>query len=196
MEIEQDYVVKFFIDEGMKPLNILMCFHKHYGPRTLSRFILYFWIGETRRGRINLSEIPGPGRTPDEGLATVIARRHEQDPHLSARKFAQSLWISPMTVCYYLSDVLELKCLRLRWVPHTLTVDQKAKRAQYAEVMLQILAEHESARFNFLYTGDEFRLLYSYHEWTRWIASWGDAQLLNARPTLTRRQCCLCSSME
>jgi hypothetical protein len=90
MEIEQRSVITFFIDEGMKPLDILMHLHKHYGPRAFGRSTLYLWIGETRRGRTDLSEIPRPGRTPDEGLATVIARRHEQDPHLSARKLAQS----------------------------------------------------------------------------------------------------------
>jgi hypothetical protein len=128
MEIEQCYVIKFLIDEGMKPLNILMRLHKHYGIRAFSRSTLYFWIGEARRGKTDLSEIPGLGKTPDEGLAIVITRRHEQDPHLSAQKLAQSLRISPTTVCHYLSDVLGLKCLRLRWIPHTLTVDQKAKK--------------------------------------------------------------------
>jgi hypothetical protein len=129
MEIEQRYVIKFFIDEGMKPLDILIRLHKHYGPRAFSRFTLYFWIDEARRGRTGLSEILGPGRTPDEGLATVIARRHEQDSHLSAQKLALSLRISPTTVWHYLSDVLGLKCLRLCWIPHTLTVDQKTKHA-------------------------------------------------------------------
>jgi hypothetical protein len=74
MEIEQCYVIKFFFDKGMKPLDILMRLHKHYGFRAFSRSTLDFWIGEARRGRTDLSETPGPGRTPDEGLATVIAR--------------------------------------------------------------------------------------------------------------------------
>jgi hypothetical protein len=66
-----------FIDEGMKSLDILMCLHKHYGLRAFSRSTLYFWIGEARRGRTDLLEIPGPGGNPDEGLAIVIARRHK-----------------------------------------------------------------------------------------------------------------------
>jgi hypothetical protein len=88
MEIEQRSVIKFFINEGMKPLDILICLHKNYSPGVFSRSTLYFWIGEARRGRTDLSEIAGHGRTPDEGLATVIARRYEQDPHLSARRLA------------------------------------------------------------------------------------------------------------
>jgi hypothetical protein len=111
MEIEQCYVIKFFINESMKPLDIFMRLHKHYGPRAFSRFTLYFWIGKARRGRTDLSEIPGPGRIPNEDLTTVIARRHEQDPNLSTKKLAQSIRISPTKVYHYLSDVLGLKCL-------------------------------------------------------------------------------------
>jgi hypothetical protein len=164
MEIQQRYVIKFFIDEGMKPLDLLMCLYKPYGPRAFSRSRLYFWIGGARRGRTDLSDILGPGRAPDEGLATVIARRQEQDPRFSARKLAQFPWISLTTVCHHLCDVLGLKCLRFRWAPHTLTIDQKARPGQYVEAMLQILAAHESARFQFRYTDDESWLLYSDHE--------------------------------
>jgi hypothetical protein len=112
------------------------------------------------------------------------------------RKLAQSLRISPTTICHYLSDALGLKCFQLHSVPHTLTVDQKAKYTQYAETMLQIFTVHESPRFHFLYTGDKSWLFYSYHKQTRWVASWDDARLLNARPTITKRQYYLCSSMK
>jgi hypothetical protein len=155
MEIEQRSVIMFFINEGMKPLAILMRLHKHYDPHAFSRSTLYFWISEAGQGSTNLSEITGLGGTPDEGLAIVIARRHEQGPHLCARKLAQSLRISSTTVCRCLFHVLGLKCLRRRWVPDTLTVAQTEKHAQYAEAMLQMLVVHESARFHFRYTGDE-----------------------------------------
>jgi hypothetical protein len=49
MEIEQRYVIKFFIDEGMKSFDILMCLHKHYDSHVFSRSTLYFWIDEARR---------------------------------------------------------------------------------------------------------------------------------------------------
>jgi hypothetical protein len=46
MEIEQRDLIKFFTDEGMKPLDILMRLHKNYGPRAFNRSAMYFWIGE------------------------------------------------------------------------------------------------------------------------------------------------------
>jgi histone-lysine N-methyltransferase SETMAR len=72
-----------------------------------------------------------------------------------------------------------------------LTVDQKAKRAQIAEAMLEALAEHESARFHFLYTGDESWLLYSYHERTRWVALWEDIPVVE-RPSQYHQKAMLC----
>jgi hypothetical protein len=80
MEIEQRYVVKFCIDEGMKSFDILMRLHERNGLLAFSRSTLYLWIGEARRAKTELSEIPGSGRTPHEGLATIIARRREQGP--------------------------------------------------------------------------------------------------------------------
>jgi hypothetical protein len=116
MEIDERHVIKFFINDGMKSLDILIRFHKHYHPRVFCQSTPYFSVGEARRGRTYLSEITGPDRSADEGLETVITGRHEQDPHLSTRKLAQSLRISPTTACHYLSDILGLKYLRLRWV--------------------------------------------------------------------------------
>jgi hypothetical protein len=57
MEIDQSYVIKFFVNEGMKSLDILRRLHKHSGPRAFNRSTLYFWIGEPRWGRTDLSEI-------------------------------------------------------------------------------------------------------------------------------------------
>jgi histone-lysine N-methyltransferase SETMAR len=66
-------------------------------------------------------------------------------------------------------------------VPQTLTVNEKAKSPQYAEAMLHILAANEPLRFHFRSTGDQSWLLYSYHERTRWVASWDDAPVIERR---------------
>jgi hypothetical protein len=55
MEIEQRAIIKFFSDEGMKPLDIFMRFHKHYGIPASYGPTLYFWIGEARRCRRDVS---------------------------------------------------------------------------------------------------------------------------------------------
>jgi hypothetical protein len=158
--------------EGLEGVEIIHLLNAHYGHDALSRSRVYYWIAEVKRGRTDFSNHPSPGRTPDEVMINAIANKHAKDPRLSARKIAQSLRIATSTVCHHLSQSLGLKCLRLRWVPHTLSAAQKAKRAEYAEEMLRTLATHESTGFHFLFTGDESWMFYSYHERTMWVASW------------------------
>jgi histone-lysine N-methyltransferase SETMAR len=172
MEIEQRYVIKFFVEEGTPSPMILDVISRHYKEKALHRSAIYGWIAEVKRGRTDLSTISSPGRTPDEGLAAAIARKHEKEPRLSARGIARSLEISHETVCRYLSEVFGMKCLRLRWIPHTLSTEQKAKRAELAGAMLQQLAKHESSQYHFLLTGDESWIYYAYNERTMWCADW------------------------
>jgi hypothetical protein len=98
MEVEQWHVIKFFTDEGMPAIKIIFRLRDHYGEDELSRTQIHFWINEIKGGRTDLNNIAGPGRKPDEGLASVISARLDADPHLSARKLAQSLRIAASTV--------------------------------------------------------------------------------------------------
>jgi histone-lysine N-methyltransferase SETMAR len=174
MELEQRYVIKFLADEFVKTSVIIDRLREHYGDGAFSQSTVYRWVREAKLGRQNLSDIKSVGRPPDEGLRAAIARRHENDPHLSARQIAKSLNIVHSTVCRCLSHDLGLKCLHLRWVPHTLTAEQKAKRTSYAEVMLRTLVRHESTGFHYLFTGDESWIFYTYHDRTMWVYSWED----------------------
>jgi hypothetical protein len=54
---------------------------------------------------MDLNAIASPGREPDEVLAAVIAGKLDVNPHLSARKPAQSLGIGSSTVCRCLTEV-------------------------------------------------------------------------------------------
>jgi histone-lysine N-methyltransferase SETMAR len=173
---EQRYVIKFLFQGAMPGNEILKVLRQRYGMNAMGKSQMYFWIAEIKRGRTDLSDLHRPGRTPDEGLALVIAAKHEQDRHLSARQLAKSLGIAVSTVCHYLSNVLGLKLRHMRWVPHTLTVEQKAKRAQLAGSMLSELEMHRASNFHFIYTGDESWLFYHYDQQRMWVASWEDVE--------------------
>jgi hypothetical protein len=82
-EVEQPYVIKFSANEGMQSVDIIKRLNEHYGDDALSRNMVYYWHAEVKQERTDLSNIASPGKMPDEGLASVIARRHEQDPHMS-----------------------------------------------------------------------------------------------------------------
>jgi hypothetical protein len=154
MEIEQWYVIKFFTDEGMPAVGIIYCLRNYYGEDALSNADL-FCINKRKCGRTDFNNIASPGREPDEGLADIIAAKLDTNPHLSARRLAQSLRIAASTVCRYLTEVLGMECRHLRWARHALTAAQKVVHVELAERMLQALAKHERSHFHFLFTGDK-----------------------------------------
>jgi hypothetical protein len=90
MEIEQRYVIKFFIDEGMKPLNILMHLHKHYGPRAFNRSRLYFWIGEGDGAEQTSQEFQHPA-----GLRMKVWRLSSPDDTKKIPICPRKSWRSP-----------------------------------------------------------------------------------------------------
>jgi hypothetical protein len=90
MEVQQRYVIKFFTDEGMPAVEIISRLRDHYGEDALSQTQIYFWINEINPGRTDLNNIALSGRELHEALAGVIAAKLDADPHLSARKRAQS----------------------------------------------------------------------------------------------------------
>jgi hypothetical protein len=133
----------------MPGVQVVERLRQHYGEDALSRTQGYFWINEVKRERTDLNTIASPGRKPDESLAAVIASELDSNPHFSARNPARSQAIAASTVCRCLTEVLGMKCRRLRWVPHTFTPAQKLMRAELAQSMLQALAEHEHTNYHF-----------------------------------------------
>ena len=75
------------------------------------------------------------------------------------------------TVLDRLHNVFKLKNYHLRWVPHKLTPDQKAKRVTLSKAMLQVLNNHEKRNFKYILTGDESWFEYYYGIQHMWICN-------------------------
>jgi hypothetical protein len=66
-----------------------------------------FIFGSAKYGGENRSQqFTSTGREPDEGHASVTAAKLDVDPHLSARRLAQSLGIAASAVCRHLTEVM------------------------------------------------------------------------------------------
>jgi hypothetical protein len=178
MEVEQSTVIKLFVEDGMKGLELIESLHKHYGGDALQRTQIYHWIKEVKSRRKAFSNVPAPGRAPDEGLSDCIAMVLKEDLHLSTRKIANALTISSTTVRGHLTTSLGMRCYRLRWFPHSLTAAEKAKRAEMAGSRLQTLETHAASNFHFLWTGDESWAFYEHHHETMWAVSWEEGDEL------------------
>jgi hypothetical protein len=110
MEAEQRYVINLFLEEGMKGVEIIPRLNKHYGKDALQRTQVYCWIKKVKTGRQNLSNLPPPGRTSDEGLDDCIAKALKEDPHPSTREIVRAMDISLTMVQNHLTKSLVMKC--------------------------------------------------------------------------------------
>jgi hypothetical protein len=71
---------------------------------------MYYLVKEVKLGREDLSNIPPPGRAPDEGLNDCIGKVLKKDPHLLAKTIAKALNISSTTLRKLLTQSLGMKC--------------------------------------------------------------------------------------
>jgi hypothetical protein len=79
-EVVQRYVLKSFMEEGMKGVEIIERLNEHSGRDALQRTQVYHWMKEVKSGRKDLSNIPPPGRAADEGSDDCIGKALKEDP--------------------------------------------------------------------------------------------------------------------
>jgi hypothetical protein len=187
MEGEQRYTIKFFLEEGMNEVEIFDGPNEQHGGDALQRAQMYYSIKEVKSGRMDLSNVRPLRKAPDEGLDDCIGKALKEDPHLSTRKIAKALSITSTTVRNDLTKSLGMKSDYMRWILHTLTAAQKAKRSEMAVSMLQTLESHTASNFHFLWTGDGSRKLHEHHHETMRAASWEEVEQLE-RPTRYHRK--------
>jgi hypothetical protein len=57
MEVEQRYAIKFFVEEGMKGVEIIDRLHKHYDTDALQQTQVNYWIKEAKSRTKDLSNM-------------------------------------------------------------------------------------------------------------------------------------------
>ncbi|CAH2007870.1 unnamed protein product [Acanthoscelides obtectus] len=88
------------------------------------------WYGEFKRGRVSLSEDPrvGAPKTAVTQENDAMRKLIIEDRHVTYREIEASLKISTTSIQKNLHEVLEVRKLVSRWIPHLLTEEQKAAR--------------------------------------------------------------------
>jgi hypothetical protein len=91
----------------------------------------------------------------------VIQSILQEDPNISLRTIAQTLWISPETVRTHMSRIGHtLKTLR--WIPHALTSEPKQVRFTMCLQLLPKLLAHAHDNWRCFATRDESWFYYEY----------------------------------
>jgi hypothetical protein len=102
-------IIKFFMDEGMKNMEIIDNLSKPCGGDALLRTQVCHWMEEVKSGRKGLSNIPLPERASNKGLDDCIGKALNEESRFSTKKIAKAMNIGSMTVRNQLAKSLGMK---------------------------------------------------------------------------------------
>lgn len=125
-----------------------------YGEDAPALSVIHRWFQRHRAGRVDLEDNPRPGRPPTEGLDDALKALLLVNTHATAHEIAEELGHSVSTITEHM-HALGLHYFQLRWVPHTLTDEQKATRVDGARALLAHLRQRGARGVSTVLTSDE-----------------------------------------
>ena len=100
----------------------------------------------------------------------------DEQPFASLRQIAQIAGIPKSTVHYHLTVILNFKNMNLKWVSHSLTEEQKAKRILISKQLLKTIRPSKHHNWKYFLTGDESWFYLSYEHERMWVESGDEPQ--------------------
>jgi transposase len=169
--MEQRAVIRFLTLKGLKSRDIHASLMSVSGGDELAITTVKKWNKRFREGRTDLFDDPRVGRPLTHDLAEAIRSVLTDRPFTSCKVLCRHFRIGKATCLRILHDALGLKKFHLRWVPHSLTPNQKSERVTLSGQLLRELEESQADNFERVITGDEsWFFLYYPHE-SAWAPS-------------------------
>jgi len=147
---------------------------KIHGAFAVSYITVTRWVNRFKSQNHSLEDKPRAGRPVTEiNLANIsrIEALINNNPRLSTYDLEELTSISHPNVLKILHDHLGLRKVSSRWIPHSLTVEQKQKRLDFCKAMLAKLKSGEW-RLDQILTGDESWFFHRKIEKRASCASW------------------------
>src|SRR5436190_18847496 len=133
-KIEYRVVIKYLFLKGNTPTQI-----KDELDSAPSFTTVKFWAAEFKRGRKSLGDDERSGRPKTATTNENIAKVHEMvldDGRIKVREIAEVMNMSKERVCHLLNQHLDMRKLSARWVPRSLTLNQKCVRMKFLRALL------------------------------------------------------------
>jgi histone-lysine N-methyltransferase SETMAR len=169
--MEQRAVIRFLSLKGLKARDIQAELQSVYGPEACQLTAVKKWRTRFMQGRTDLFDDPRSGRPLTHDLAEAISSMLGERPFSSCKVLSRHFRIAKATCLRILHDKLGLKKFHLRWVPHSISSNQKSERVSYSNLLLAALEESRQTGFERLITGDESWFYISYPHESVWAAS-------------------------
>jgi histone-lysine N-methyltransferase SETMAR len=132
-------VIRFLVFEGRNSKEIHERLLKFYADTTPSYATVKRWVAEFRRGRTSLEDDPRPGRPQSATSEDFVAKVHEvveTDRRLKLQQIADIVGIGRESVRKILHEDLLMSKVCARWVPKSLSEEQKLKRMEVSQSLL------------------------------------------------------------
>lgn len=139
-KIKYRAVIEFLFLEGVEPKQIHERLLKVYKDSSPSLATVYNWVAEFKRGRTSLEDDPREGRPKSASTTEIVEKIHDmvlEDRRVTVDDVAETIGISHGTAHHIITEILGLKKLCAKWVPHSLTMEQKHIRMRLSQQHLE-----------------------------------------------------------
>lgn len=167
---EQRETIKKLTQNGQKEEQIENFLHKEWGNHAFHTSTIYKWMERTKTSPNDLEDQTREGRPIDEQLLNVIDQTLKDEPFSTIRSIAQTVNSNPATVYRYVTEYLKRIYRHTRWVPHTLTNEQKMHRVDESIKLLRLLKQCKTLKWKQIFTGDESIFMLHYGADGAWVA--------------------------
>lgn len=187
--VSQRIIIKFLTVEGVPPSEIFTRIQAQFGGECLSQARVYSWAKEFREGRDRVENQPHP-RRPRTSITSENVERVEQlildNRRITIREISEEVGISVGSVEDIVHKNLQFSKVSARWVPRILTTEQREKRVDVCQQLLQRYEEEGETFLESILTCDETWVHYSTPESKRASMQWkrkGSPPPLKAKTT-------------
>jgi len=132
--MEQREMMKFLVNEGVKPADIYRRLQAQYGDETLSHSKTFEWCKCFKDGRTSISDDPGHGGSQPTAVIPVNIQRVERlildNRCITCHEIAQETNLSVGTVNTIIYEHLHFRKVSARWVPTQLSAFDRHRKVE------------------------------------------------------------------
>lgn len=181
-------LIKYELEQGHKPTKAWRNINAAKGPGTVGLRTVEKWFARYKNGEEGISDSPRSGRPPSMDNDAILAAI-EADPTLSTRMLAEDFQCSNTQIAKILHKAGK-QLRKGRWVPHELNEQQKNRRLEAAQ---QLLQRHKDEPFlDRIVTCDEKWVAYKNPvNKKQWLTP-GQPPIVTPKPDWRQRRVLLC----
>lgn len=142
-----------------------------YGDNIITLRTVQKWTKKMNEHTFSIFEQKKTGRPRRSDLDQKITNFILSYPYASTKKIAKNVGADPKTVKNIMINILGMKKVNFKWIPHKLTPEIKAIRAAIASELFEFLSSSNDYRLRHILTQDETWIYFVNGRNSMWIES-------------------------